>query len=77
MKSARLFYFMEKREYLNTTEAANFIGRSDGALRNLVMRRAIPFRKPGGRLIFLKSELRAWIENSPGMRLEELNGKKI
>ncbi len=47
-------------------------GRSYGGIRNLVLRRKIPFRKVSGRLLFLKSEIDAWIEKSPGVRLTEI-----
>lgn len=57
----------------NTSEVAKFLGRSPGAVRNLVLRRAIPFRKVAGRLVFRPSEIECWIEKSPGVRLEELN----
>jgi len=60
--------------YLTTNEVAKLIKRSPGAVHNLVMRRLIPFRKPAGRLIFLPSEIKAWIENSPGMTIKEING---
>ena len=56
----------------NTNEAAEFLGRSPGAIRNLVMRRAIPYRKVAGRLVFLKDEIEKWIENAPGVRLKDL-----
>ena len=59
------------KKYLTTDDCAQFIGRSAGAVRNLVLRRAIPYRKPGGRLVFLKSELEAWIDQAPGKRIEE------
>ena len=59
-------------EILTTIEAADLIKRSPGAVRNLVMRRAIPFRKAGGRLVFLRSEIVNWIEQSPGVRLGDL-----
>lgn len=48
-------------------------GRSHGAIRNLVLRRKIPFRKVEGRLFFLKSEIDEWIKNSPGVSLVEIN----
>jgi len=57
--------------YLDTKTAAEFLGRSPAAVRNLVMRRAIPFRKPGGRLVFLRSELERWIQTAPGLTLTE------
>jgi hypothetical protein len=54
-------------ELLTTIEASKVIKRSPGALRNLVARRKIPFRKAGGRLYFLKEELLWWINSSPGI----------
>ena len=59
-------------EYLNTKKCGEMIDRSPGAVRNLVMRKAIPFRKPGGRLVFLRSEIEKWIESAPGVRLEQI-----
>ena len=64
---------ISKKEYLCTEECAAFIGRSSGAIRNLVLIKKIPFRKVGGRLIFLRSEIVTWIENSHGLTLEELH----
>lgn len=60
------------RELLSTTEAADLLRRSPAAIRNLVMRKAIPFRKPGGRLIFLKAELLEWVLRSDGVSLDDL-----
>ena len=68
---------MEKK-YLNTKECGQLTNRTAGAIRNLVMRRAIPFRKPGGRLLFLRSEIEAWIENAEGLKLVEYdNGYEL
>jgi len=67
---------MEK--YLNSQECGNFIKRTPGAVRNLVLRRAIPYRKAGGRLLFLRSEIEAWVENADGLRLvEKGNGYEL
>ena len=60
------------KDYLNCIECAELIGRSTGAIRNLVLRRAIPFRKPAGRLLFLRHEIERWVENAPGVRAEDL-----
>lgn len=60
-------------QYMNTKEVGIFLRRTPPAIRNLVMRRAIPFRKPGGRLVFIKSEIVAWIERAPGVRLEDID----
>jgi len=48
--------------YLNTKEVAKILGRSPGAIRNLVSRNRIPYRKPGGRLLFLMNEITEWVE---------------
>jgi hypothetical protein len=63
------------REFLSTEEVGALIGRSPGALRNLVLRRQIPFRKPGGRLMFLRREILEWIEGAPGLRIDDLKAK--
>ena len=63
------------KEIMNAGECGEYIGKTDGAIRNLTMRREIPFRKVAGRLVFLKSEIDEWIENSPGVRLEDLEEK--
>jgi len=59
-------------EYFSTAEASRFIKRSPAAIRNLVLRRMIPYRKPGGRLMFIKSELEQWIMNAPGVSMDEI-----
>jgi hypothetical protein len=58
-------------KFLTTDECADFIGRTPGAVRNLVMRRMIPYRKPAGRLVFLKSEIEKWIVQSPGLTIDQ------
>ncbi|RJP90953.1 MAG: DNA-binding protein [Desulfobacteraceae bacterium] len=46
---------------------------SPGALRKLITRHKIPFRKPGGRLVLIRSELREWVKKSPGVRLSQFD----
>lgn len=65
---------MEK-QFLTTQEVAEFIGRTAPAIRNLVMRRKIPFRKTSGRLLFLRSEVEQWIKGSPGVSLDDLKNE--
>jgi excisionase family DNA binding protein len=60
------------KEYMTTKECGRLIGRSAGAIRNLVLRRQIPFRKLGGRLLFLRSEIEQWIDDSPGLKIKDL-----
>jgi hypothetical protein len=68
MKSASII----DKKYLTTDECAAFIGRTPGAVRNLVLARRIPFRKPAGRLLFKITEIEMWIESAHGVRLEEI-----
>ena len=56
----------------STFDVAWFLGRSPAAIRNLVLRHAIPFRKVGGRLVFLPREIEQWIEKAPGLSLQDL-----
>ena len=58
--------------FLSTQEAADLLRRSPAALRNLVMRQAIPFRKTGGKLLFIREELEQWIRESPGTTIDDL-----
>jgi predicted DNA-binding transcriptional regulator AlpA len=58
---------MIDREYLSTNEVSEKIGRTPGAVRNLVYRKRIPYRKPAGKLVFLRKEIEQWIENTNGL----------
>jgi len=64
-----------QKKYLNTKECAVLTGRTPGAIRNLVLRRIIPYRKPAGRLMFLRSEIEAWIEYAPGLSIDQLKAE--
>jgi hypothetical protein len=57
--------------FLTVDELKHYIKRSKGAIRNLVLRKAIPYRKPAGRLLFLKEEIDQWIQTAPGLSLEK------
>ncbi len=57
--------------YLSTREAADYLRRTPASIRNLVLRRQIPFRKVGGRLLFIKEELDKWVQESEGTSVEE------
>ena len=64
---------MDFKKYLTTDECADLLRRTPGAIRNLVLRRAIPYRKQGGRLYFLREEIEKWIEGAPGLRIEDID----
>jgi hypothetical protein len=60
-------------DFLDARGAGQLIGgRSPAAVRQLALRRRIPFRRVGGRLCFIEAELRQWILDAPGVRLEDL-----
>lgn len=63
---------MTEQPYMTTRDVARLLSRSEASVRNLVMRRAIPYRKPGGRLLFLRHEVETWVERADGVRLEEI-----
>ena len=49
---------------LTTTEAAHYLGVKSSYLYKMMMRRAIPYYKPGGKLCFFsRKDLDAWLTN--------------
>jgi hypothetical protein len=56
---------------LEVAGAAQFMGTTEKAIRQRVARHLLPFRKLGGRVIFLRAELEAFLQDLPGCRLEE------
>lgn len=61
---------------MDVLETAALIGRSENAVHRMVERRQIPYRKSGRRLLFLESELAAFIADLPGLSLEDLRERK-
>ncbi len=64
-----------KDEILNVIGASRLLYEGEdkpAAIYTKVHRRQIPFRKVGGQLRFLKSELLEHIKQSPGLTLKEL-----
>ena len=59
------------RRYVSLSEAAAYLGRTEKALRKLVERRAVPFRRGGKRLVFDLVELDGWVASLPGVGLAE------
>lgn len=57
---------------LDVRNAAALLGMSEKALRHLVERRRIPFRRLGRKIIFLKTELDAWLGSLSGISLQEV-----
>ena len=65
-----------KDRLLGIAEAAEVLGRSENAVRRMVERRQICYRKSGRRVLFLESELKAFIEALPGLPLEDLRERE-
>ena len=52
-----------ERNLMNTTEAARYLGVKPSYLYKMMMRRAVPYYKPGGKLCFFaKEDLDAWLK---------------
>lgn len=59
-------------ELLTSAEVAVLLRRkTPAAIRNMVLRRQIPYRKIGGKLLFLKREIMEMVERAPGMTVQE------
>jgi len=61
---------------LDIHKAARICGRTPKAMRNLVARQRIPYRKVAGRVQFIRAELEEWLAGSPGVTLEELRERE-
>lgn len=61
---------------LGILETAALLGRTENAIRRMVERRQIPYRKSNRRIFFLESELREYIERLPGLSLEDLRERE-
>lgn len=57
--------FFENLEWMSSEEAARYLRRSVGQIRNMVYRGQIKFRKYNSRLYFLKNDLDRAIKFSP------------
>lgn len=65
-----------RENLLSVDEAAEMLGRTTHAIYRLVERRRLPFRKSGRRLMFVESELKAFIEGLPGLSLEDVRERE-
>ena len=58
-------------ELLDVHGAGGMLGCSEKVVRARVARRLLPFRRFGGRIVFLRKELETFIANLPGCLLAE------
>jgi hypothetical protein len=50
---------------------AGLYGTTEKQIRGMVARRMIPFRRLGGRIIFLREEIELWLSSLDGCALDE------
>lgn len=56
---------------LDVSAASQFTGMSEKTIRARIARRCLPFRRFGGRIVFLRSELEKFLQGLPGCDLNE------
>lgn len=56
---------------LDVRGASAFYGGTEKQTRGLVDRRLIPFKRLGGRIVFLRAELESWLSGLDGCSLDE------
>lgn len=65
-----------ERNLMTTTEAARYLGLKPSYLYKMMMRRAIPYYKPGGKLCFFaKADLDAWLTRVRVKSQEEIDSE--
>jgi hypothetical protein len=58
-------------ELIDIASASQLLGCSQKSLRARVARRIVPFRRFGGRIVFRLTELEQFIEQLPGVTVEQ------
>ncbi len=58
-------------ELLDVKACAQFLGPSEHTVRARVRRREIPFRRLGGRIVFIRKELELFLSNLEGCSVKE------
>ena len=56
---------------MDVSTAAAFRGLSEKALRGEVARGTVPYRRRGGRIVFLRDELERFMRALPGVSVDE------
>ena len=69
-------YLESERNLMTTTEAARYLGLKPSYLYKMMMRRAIPYYKPGGKLCFFAREgLDAWMKRVRVQSQDEIDSE--
>ncbi|WP_417177029.1 helix-turn-helix domain-containing protein [Bacteroides sp.] len=65
-----------ERNLMTTTEAARYLGLKPSYLYKMMMRRAIPYYKPNGKLCFFaREDLDAWLKRVRVKSQDEINSE--
>ena len=56
---------------LGVEEAAEYLGLTPNTVRSRAARRLLPFKKWGGRVVFVRNQLDSFTESLPGCSVEE------
>ena len=72
---------MTRRSYdgalLDVAATAALLGMTERAVRARVARHVLPFRKLGGKIVFVRSELETFIAMLPGVTLDEAQANLV
>lgn len=63
---------MSDPEVLSIAQCARLLGLTEKAVRRRIARRHLPFRRFGRRIIIIRAELLAYLDQLPGCRPAEL-----
>ena len=58
------------REIMSVPQAAEYLGQTEGTLRQWVRKRKVPFYKVNGSIKFRKSKLDRWIDRGEVLTIE-------
>lgn len=56
---------------LDVNTCGTVLGTSERVIRGLVAKKIIPYRRLGGRIVFIKTEIETWLANLSGCSLDE------
>ena len=57
---------------LDVRGAALYLGLSPKALRRHLERGRVPYRRLGRKIVFVRTEIKAWLDGLPGLNLEAI-----
>ena len=63
-------------ELLDVGALADWLGISDDMVRSRVTRRQLPFKRWGGRIVFLRSQVTEFFDKLEGVSVEEAAGNE-